>query len=158
MINPPPASELLDEMCRFRQFITQLIGDPYLDWLARPSPEAWSLTEAACHLRDVESEVHQPRFRAILGEDNAFIAGVDADEWAVVREYRRQDGLEAAASFIAARDKTISLLSELPAESWERIGQHTFFGPTTLRELVYLAVQHDRNHTGQIEELTKYNW
>ena len=47
----------------------------------------------------------------------------------------------------------IAVLSALPSESWERQGQHTYFGPTTLRELAYLIVQHDRLHSTQIAAL-----
>jgi hypothetical protein len=36
---------------------------------------------------------------------------------------------------------------------WERQGQHTFFGPTSLREIVFLAVRHDRVHAEQIAAL-----
>ena len=56
--------------------------------------------------------------------------------------------------FLAARDETLALLSPLPSEIWQRQGQHTFFGPTSLHEIVYLAVQHDRLHARQIDELT----
>jgi len=41
----------------------------------------------------------------------------------------------------------------LPPDVWETQGQHTFFGPTSLHELVYLAVQHDRVHGQQIDAL-----
>jgi hypothetical protein len=154
MINPPPIPDLLAELRRFQSIVAGLLSDPSTPWSTATDSGAWSLTEVACHLRDVEREVHQPRLQAVLEEDNAFLAGVDADEWAEIRRYRLQDGAAAARDFLAAREQTVAFLSALPDAAWERQGQHTFFGPTTLHELVNLAVQHDRVHTRQIAELT----
>lgn len=153
MLNPPPPSDLLDELAAFRNFVANVLADDRRDWSYRPSPDEWSLTEIACHLRDVEHEVHQSRLRALLAEDGAFMPGVDADEWAIPRNYRAQAGRKALADFLAACETTIKLLSGLPEEFWSRRGQHTFFGPTSLQEIVFLAVQHDRVHARQIDEL-----
>ncbi len=153
MINPPPVPHLLDELAAFREYAASVLADERRDWEYRPAESEWSLTEIACHLRDVEREVHQARLRALLAEEGAFLPGVDADEWAGPRNYRAQNGRAALDTFLAARDETITLLTPLGAELWARQGQHTFFGPTSLQELVYLAVQHDRLHAKQIEEL-----
>jgi hypothetical protein len=155
MLNPPPIPDLLAELATFQEWTAYVAADDGLDWTARPSQWEWSLTEIACHLRDVEREVHQARIQALLEADGAFLAGVDADEWAGPRNYRAQDGRAALVDFLAARAETIALLSPLPVEIWQRQGQHTFFGPTSLHEIVYLAVQHDRLHARQIDELTR---
>ncbi|MBK7217062.1 MAG: hypothetical protein IPH95_08405 [Candidatus Promineofilum sp.] len=34
--------------------------------------------------------MHQARFNALLEDDSAFLPGVDADEWAVTRNYQAQ--------------------------------------------------------------------
>lgn len=153
MLNPPPIPDILAELAAFRALIAHVLTDANRNWTARPSEAEWSLNEIASHLRDVEREVHQERIRALLEEEGAFLAGVDADEWAEPRNYRARDGRAALADFLAARAETIALLSPLPEEVWQRQGQHTFFGPTSLREIVYLAIQHDRIHALQIEEL-----
>ncbi len=153
MLNPPPVGELLAELAAFGERVVRLLADATVDWSRRPAEGEWSLTEIACHLRDVEREVHQARFNALLEDDSAFLPGVDADEWAVTRNYQAQDGRAAAADFVAARAESIARLTPLPLDVWERQGQHTFFGPTSLHELVYLAVQHDWVHGGQMEGL-----
>jgi hypothetical protein len=153
MVNPPPIPDLLAELTAFRDQIAGVLADGRAPWAYRPSEAEWSLTEVACHMRDVEREVHQARLQALLAEEDAFLPGVDADEWAGPRHYRAQNGRAAAADFLASRDETIALLRSLPVEAWSRTGQHTFFGPTSLREIVYLAVQHDRVHAKQIEAL-----
>jgi len=153
MQNPPPVPDLLDELSSFRDFAALVLADAHRDWAYRPSETDWSLTEIACHLRDVEREVHQSRIRALLLEDGAFLPGIDADQWAIPRNYRGQVGRAALSGFLVARDETIALLSPLSPEVWARQGQHSFFGPTSLQELVFLAVQHDRIHARQIEML-----
>lgn len=155
MINPPPVPDLLAELAAFRDYVAlALVGEGY-DWSYRPSDAEWSLTEIACHLRDVEREVHQARYRALLEGDGAFLPGVDADQWAIPRNYRAQNCPTAWVDFLSARDETITLLAPLSPEVWARQGQHTYFGPTSLQELVYLAVQHDRVHGQQIETLIR---
>lgn len=158
MINPPPAADLLEELAAFRDDVGRA-RDTQVDWLARPKDkeDEWSLTEVMCHLRDVEREVHQPRIRAILEEPAAFLPGIDADEWAEPRRYRDQDGRAALDHYMVARAETLEMLQGLSELDWERQGQHTFFGPTTLREIVFLAVQHDRVHGRQIARLLDVN-
>jgi hypothetical protein len=155
MLNPPPIPDLLAELAAFREQVARVLADRRTPWAYRPSEAEWSLTEVACHMRDVEREVHQARLDALLADEDAFLPGVDADEWAEPRNYRAQDGRAAAADFLTDRDETITLLEALPVEQWSRVGQHTFFGPTSLHEIVYLAVQHDRMHARQIEALIK---
>ncbi len=154
MINPPPIPELLAELAAFCDPIERLLVGEHTPWAFRPAEAEWSLTEVVCHLRDVERDVHLARLEALLADDRAFLPGVDADEWAVTRNYRAQDGRAAAVAFLAARGETVSLLASLAEEDWARTGQHTFFGPTSLREIVFLAVQHDRVHARQIEALS----
>jgi hypothetical protein len=155
LLNPPPVGDLLAELAAFRRRVVRLLADETADWSRRPAEGEWSLTEIACHLRDVEREVHQARFTALLEDDSAFLPGVDADEWAVTRNYQAQDGRAAAITFVNARAETLARLTPLPLDLWDRQGQHTFFGPTSLHELVYLAVQHDRVHGAQIEGNSK---
>lgn len=131
----------------------ELLACDAIDWTRRPAPGEWSLTEVACHLRDVEKEVHQTRFRQILAEPGAFLSGVSADEWAVERDYQTQDGPTALRAFLEAREETLSILSPLQGPGWELAGEHAFFGRTSLHELLFMVVRHDELHLRQIDEL-----
>jgi hypothetical protein len=124
------------------------------DWKKHPQEE-WSLTEIACHLRDVEVEINQPRLRKILDETNPFIAAIDSDEWAAPRAYTAQDGRAAFAAFIEARHETLTLLDNLSDEEWRRPARHGALGPTTLQELMSITIDHDRTHLRQVKELLK---
>ncbi len=57
----------------------------------------------------------------------------------------------APDAFLAARQKNLALLDDLDNSIWQRMGRHAFFGPTSLQELVNLAVQHDEVHLQQIQ-------
>lgn len=154
MHNPPPVPELLEELAAFPERLQHGIAAAApLDWHYRPMVEDWSLTELVCHLRDVEREVHQPRFQALIAQDNAFIAGADPDRWAAERVYQDEDGAAALAAFAAARQNTLALLQPLSDEMWQRRGRHAFFGPTSMHELLNLIVQHDQAHWEQVQSL-----
>lgn len=124
-------------------------------WRRRPRDDEWSLTEIACHLRDVEIEVNLPRLRKLLEESNLFIPAVESDPWAAARDYRSQSGPAALAAFADARCETLALLDRLAPDEWQRTARHAIFGPTHLQELVALTNEHDRLHLRQMRENLK---
>lgn len=156
MQTPPPIAELLNQLTTMADNVESALAEARVDWGKRPAAEEWSLTEIICHLRDVEKEVHQVRFRALLASDNAFLVGVSADEWAEERGYEHQDGRKALTDFLDARLETSQLLQGLPVDLWQRQARHAFFGRTTMHELLYLAIQHDQIHWEQIVELLDF--
>ncbi len=119
-------------------------------WTRSPRAGEWCLAEVACHLRDVEIEVNLPRLKAILDQDNPFIAGQVTDVWASERGYARQDGPAALHDFTAARMQTLVLLGSLEESAWLRPARHAIFGPTILQELAGFMAEHDRVHLRQV--------
>lgn len=151
MQTPPPIPDLLVRLATFAKNVDHILTDQDgIDWQKQPSPEQWSLTEIICHLRDVEREVYRVRFETMIRQETPFIAGVSPDEWAEERLYAAQNGRQALIDFLAARQETLDLLESLPTELWEKQGQHAYFGPTSMHELVYLSVRHDDLHWEQI--------
>lgn len=154
MHEPLPVSVLLEELAVFATAVQQSLTATAIDWKQRPASGEWSLTEVICHLRDVEREVHQVRFCALIAAENIFLPGATPDEWAAERHYQEQDGRAALADFIAARRETIALLAQIDNEAlWDRQGRHAFFGHTTMHELLHLVVKHDQAHWQQIKKL-----
>lgn len=151
----PPIADLLAELAQFATAVACSIAPNEVDWHWRPAAGEWCLTELLCHLRDVEREVHQVRFRALLTGDNAFIPGATSDDWVVEREYARQNGRLALTDFLAARRETVALLPLPAAAFWQRQGRHSYFGPTTAHELLNLAVRHDQAHWQQLQTLLR---
>ena len=150
---PPPVPNLLIQLETMATNVSGLLGKDHYDWKWKPAADEWSLTEVVCHLRDVEREVHQERFRAVLKDTDVFLAGVSADDWAISRNYQEQDGQIALTDYLAARTLTLSLLEELDPEMWERQGIHAYLGRTTLHELLFLVSRHDELHWEQIKNI-----
>jgi FMN phosphatase YigB (HAD superfamily) len=119
-------------------------------WLYRPGPEEWSLTEIACHLRDVEREVNLPRLAVISQGNNPFISGVDSDTWASQRAYQHQNGPAALSNFLEARGETLAQLQQLAPKQWELPCRHAIFGPTNLKEIIQFTAGHERLHGRQV--------
>lgn len=134
--------------------LAYLLGElsalPTDQWKARPAPDEWSLTEIACHFRDVEAEVNLPRTRLILETDNPFVSGAVTDPWAVERDYQAQDGPQALHDFAVARQWLIQLLRSQTESVWARTARHAILGPSTLAELLTIALDHDRLHLDQV--------
>lgn len=150
---PPPVPNLLNQIASLATSIQSALAQPGIDWHFQPEDGGWSLTEVVCHLRDVEIEVHQARFKAILEEDMAFLPGVSADEWADLRQYQDQNGLIAVSEFMKGRQDTLEMLQDLRPEAWEKQGRHAFFGPTSLHEILFLLARHDDIHMEQIRAI-----
>ena len=132
-------------------FITSQLAPA--SWNVRPGREDWSFTEMLCHLRDVDAEVNLPRLEQVLRDENAFISAQVTDPWAEERGYIHQDGPAAFAEFCAGRARLVGQLKSLDTSAWQKTARHTIFGPTTLRELIALAADHDRSHLRQAMNL-----
>jgi FMN phosphatase YigB (HAD superfamily) len=120
-------------------------------WSCCPQEEGWGPVEIACHLRDVEREITQPRLRKILSEENPYLAPVESDSWAEQRNYRAQDGPQALRDFAEARKATIALLRDLAHPDFARTARHALFGPTTLAEQARFSARHDLLHIEQLQ-------
>jgi FMN phosphatase YigB (HAD superfamily) len=119
-------------------------------WNERPDLGEWNLTEIACHLRDVDQEVHTPRLLEILEKEKPHITAVDADLWAEDRQYHRQDGRAAFESYLQSRKQLLHLIEAAPAEVFKKEIRHTIFGPTDLKEILRIAALHDKLHLRQL--------
>ena len=118
----------------------------------RPSPEAFSLVEHACHLRDLEREGYLVRVRRMMGEEAPALEGFDGDAVARSRDYPSQDARRAAQEFATARRELVGLLSMLTSTDLGR--RATFCGePVTFADVVGMVVSHDAGHREEIERL-----
>ena len=122
-------------------------------WNQNLSNGEWNPTEIICHFRDVDRDIHIPRFEQVRDAANPFLEAVDADSWAQERNYSQQDGKKAFEDFLETRLHLINIIQNLPASVQKKNIQHTIFGPTTLDELVKIAARHDRLHIQQLFSL-----
>ncbi|MEM5774963.1 MAG: HAD family hydrolase, partial [Anaerolineaceae bacterium] len=77
---------------------------------SRPDESEWSLVEIVCHLRDTDREVNLPRFNEAFQQENPFLPPIDTSNWSHERDYRNEDGHEAAQEFLDTRATMIKLL------------------------------------------------
>jgi hypothetical protein len=120
----------------------------------RPAAGGFSLTEQICHLRDLEQQGYLVRIRRILSEDLPELAEFDGAKVAQESDYHSQDPEAALLAFDTARSKSVSLLSGLSREQFERRGKFSSFGMITLRQLVDRMLEHDRSHLQELDQLS----
>ncbi|MFH2037882.1 MAG: DinB family protein [Chloroflexota bacterium] len=116
----------------------------------------WSIKEVICHLRDVEIEVNLPRIQKILSLDNTFVKGVNTDPWVNERNYSGQNVEDAFKRYIKTRLETLCYLDNNKLR-WDTPVRHSFFGSSTLHELVSVMVEHDKAHIQQIHRLINHS-
>ena len=118
----------------------------------KPAPDAFSLVEHACHLRDLEREGYGLRLERMLGEVNPSLPGFEGDVIARERDYLSQDAANAAAQFALARAELVARAATLTAGQMTRTGN--FMGRAiTVCDLLAMMVEHDRGHREEIAAL-----
>jgi hypothetical protein len=126
--------------------ITQMLADVD-ESVARhcPSPEEWCIIGVVVHLSDVEFR-YRARLERIVAEDNPRVPAIwprsVPDPLPLLRE--------ALADFHNERVKTVTFLSALTPQAWDRPAYHTTLGTTTLRRQVRSLIAHDEDHLNQI--------
>ena len=120
-------------------------------WEGIPS-ESFTAIEQVCHVRDIEIEGYQLRFRRPLEEDNPTLESIDGYRLARDRNYGDADTAEAFATFRAARTRTIEVISGFSAEQLARPAM--FEGsPVTVEGLIHLLCSHDQQHLAGLQWL-----
>ena len=87
----------------------------------RPSPEVWSVTEYACHVRDVH-RLFERRVRSMLEEDEPRFDNWDQDETAVAERYDQQDPVQVGPELISASAAAAATYAGVPDRAWQRRG------------------------------------
>jgi hypothetical protein len=121
-------------------------------WDGVPS-EPFTAIEQVCHVRDIEVEGYQIRFRRTLTEAAPFLPSIDSEPIAKQRNYGEADVARVFADFRAARAETVAMLRALPAESLDRPAEFEGYGPVTLRGLVHFLCSHDQQHLAGLQWL-----
>jgi hypothetical protein len=142
-----------DSLGAMPRFVEEAVASADAAALARRGPGgAFSLTEQACHLRDLEREGYLVRVRRILDEETPALEGFDGDAVARERDYPAQDAREAMRAFAAARAELVTLLGSVDAS---RAARGALFDGEriTLAGLVAMIEEHDRGHREEIAAL-----
>jgi hypothetical protein len=136
----------------YASFPRELVHWAPASWDGVPS-EPFTAIEQVCHVRDIEIEGYQVRFRRTLDEDSPFLPSIDSEPIAKARNYGAADVAQVFASFRAARADTLALLRTLDAASFGRPAEFEGYGPVTLRGLVHFLCSHDQQHLSGLQWL-----
>jgi hypothetical protein len=121
-------------------------------WDGIPS-ETFTAIEQICHIRDIEIDGYQARFRRLLEEENPALPSIDSYALANIRRYAEADPAEILITFRSARDQTISLIGSLSDQQLQRSGSFEGYGPVTVQGLVHYLCSHDQQHLAGIQWL-----
>jgi len=121
-------------------------------WDGVPS-EPLTAIEQICHVRDIEIDGYQVRFKRTRDEVKPFLPSIDTDALVLQRSYREQDGTAVLESFRKARAETIQLLRTMTPALLERPAEFEGYGPVTLRSLVHYLCSHDQQHLSGLQWL-----
>lgn len=123
-----------------------------VSWAGIPS-EHYTAHEQICHVRDIEIDGYQVRFRRTLAEGHPFLPGVDGDALAIERSYATSDADAVLETFRAARAQTLELISQLTPEQFARTAEFEDYGTVTVRSLVHYLCSHDQQHLAGLQWL-----
>lgn len=121
-------------------------------WDGVPS-ESFTPIEQICHVRDIEIDGYQVRFRRTLTETNPLLPSLDGYALARERGYARSDVAAVLDAFRTARARTVSLLSGVSAADLERPALFADYGAVTLRSLAHYLCSHDQQHLAGLQWL-----
>ena len=121
-------------------------------WAGIPS-EHYTAHEQICHVRDIEIDGYQARFRRTLEDQHPFLPGVDGDALAIERSYATSDATDVLDAFRTARAQTIELISHLTEEQFARTAEFEDYGRVTVRSLVHYLCSHDQQHLSGLQWL-----
>ena len=121
---------------------------------AAPGVDGWSARELAGHLCDA-ARMWGARMRLAALEDRPHLEVYDQDAFVRLGAYRYIPAGELARQFRTISEPTVAFLRGLDAGAWERTATHDEYGALTLRQVVVIEVDHEREHVGQIEGMAR---
>jgi hypothetical protein len=117
----------------------------------RPAPGEWSPHELVIHLADADVNGYV-RFRKLVAEPGAEVAGYAQDAWASTLDYHQQDPVLAIELMTRLRAVTHPILSSLTEDVWNHTVTHSERGNWTMAEWLSTYTNHIDVHLAQMDE------
>ena len=121
---------------------------------ARPVPGKWSVLEVVAHIADFEP-VYADRIRRVIALDRPLLLVADENEYVTRLGYHDRDLEEELAMIEATRRATARVLTNAPAEAWQRCGIHSYKGLQTLEQVVGAITNHIPHHLAFVADKRK---
>lgn len=116
---------------------------------------AWCANEVVGHLIEAERRGFAWRIRAMLAEERPHLQTWVPPAVAAARHDDERDAADLVAEFSTLRDENVALVRSLGPAALARVGLHPQVGEVTVSEIAHEWVHHDREHLGQLFELTR---
>jgi uncharacterized damage-inducible protein DinB len=143
---------LIDEYLNGPKLLRETIAGMTAEQIdAAPVPGKWSTRQVICHIADFEP-VYADRMKRVIAEDNPTMFGGDPDLFAARLAYDARDVDGELQLIEATRRHTAGILRTLPADAFQRTGNHSADGPITLETLLRRIAGHIPHHVKFIEE------
>jgi uncharacterized damage-inducible protein DinB len=118
---------------------------------ARPIPGRWSTRQVVCHLADFEP-IYADRMKRVIAEHCPTFFGGDPDTFAAHLAYDSRSLDTEIHLLTAVRQHVASILKELKADDFLRVGNHAEAGSISLAELLSNISNHVPHHIQFIDE------
>jgi uncharacterized damage-inducible protein DinB len=118
---------------------------------ARPIAGKWSTRQVICHLADFEP-IYADRMKRVIAENCPTFFGGDPDTFAAGLRYEHRHVEDELNLLAAVRTHMTTILRDLKATDFHRIGNHSEAGPLTLETLLRNIVGHVPHHLTFIAE------
>jgi uncharacterized damage-inducible protein DinB len=151
----PSTTELLNAYLAGPALLKKAVADLSREQLvSRPIAGKWSALEVVCHLADFEP-VTADRVKRVLSHEKPTLLGADESLFAASLLYQQRDVNEELALIEATRAQLGRILRAMPAEAFQRVGNHNERGEVTVERLLTLAVNHIPHHVTFLNEKRK---
>ncbi len=152
---PSSADILLPKMQSTRDELLATVeglDQAVLTW--RPPGGGWSVRDNLAHLADAE-RAHRRFVGAVLDGKSTRLEGFDLDRWNLEHVARRaaQSADEILAALRAEREETLDFIATIPADAWDKQGDHPALGLVNVRQVIKVIGVHERMHLKEIRQL-----
>jgi len=121
-------------------------------WDGIPS-ESFTAIEQICHIRDIEIDGYQVRFRRMLEEESPQLISLDGYVLAEQGRYSEADPDEVFAAIRSARAETVEVIRSLSSAQLRRNGLFEGYGQVTVQGLIHYLCSHDQQHLAGMQWL-----
>ncbi|GAB4526196.1 MAG: DinB family protein [Anaerolineae bacterium] len=130
------------------------LDEATLTW--RPPGGGWNIRDTLAHLIDAE-RAHRRFVETVLQGRSTRLEGFDLDRWNQEHVARRagQPIDELLDALQAGRQETLAFIAALPAEAWDRQGEHPALGQVSVRQVIRVIGVHERMHLKEIRYLVE---
>jgi hypothetical protein len=146
---PPTTDDLIAILASLPDRVDALTAQAPAIASAPSQPDEWTANQVVGHLSDA-ARMWGGRMRFIVFEDEPHFIIFDENAYVMQSGYRYVPLATLAAVYRLNCEANVALLRGLAPAQWERAGVHPERGRLTLREIVALEAEHERQHAEQL--------